>query len=105
MSFHTSVFENGGWVTRTVDVSKALQPGMKKKKEPEKVIQRPLDCGILTRTMVESPLVKYILSVRLRDDRANDVAFIGVGCYAESSSSPAPLTKSFRASGSLCSDL
>ncbi|KAJ2902583.1 putative fun12-general translation factor eif2 like-protein [Zalerion maritima] len=77
MSFQTSVLENGQWVTRTIGVNTILQPGRQQEPQQTRVPQRPLDCGILTRTLIESPVVNNILPVRLRSSRANDVAFIG----------------------------
>jgi hypothetical protein len=38
----------------------------------------PLEYGILTRTLVHSPVVKQILPARIRGVDLNDVVFIGV---------------------------
>jgi hypothetical protein len=42
-------------------------------------VQRAPVLGLLTQTAIRSPLVHWILPVRLRAQHANDVAFIGVG--------------------------
>ena len=83
MAFQTSVLRDGEWVTETVNFHAALQhasaaaaasaPG------PTLDTQAPPPvCGILSRTVVESPIVHWVLPVRLRSKAHNDIAFIGV---------------------------
>lgn len=43
--------------------------------------QEPPAYGILTRTLIHSPVVKQIISARIRSRNLNDVLFIGVGCF------------------------
>lgn len=49
-------------------------------------------CGLLTKTVVESPLVNSILPVRLRSAENNDIAFVGVGvpCLQSPLFTPSP---------------
>jgi len=47
---------------------------------PPKIIEAPV-LGILTQTVVPSPLANWILPVRARGSHFNDVAFIGVGTF------------------------
>ncbi len=83
MAFQTNVFREGEWVTETVNINDVIK-GNSVAKGPKKTrLLKPPRCGILTRTIVESPLINVILPVRLRTDLHNDVAFISV-------SSPAP---------------
>lgn len=41
-------------------------------------IDKPPNAGLLTQTIVQSPISRWILPVRLGNDDDNDVAFIGV---------------------------
>ncbi|KAK3318348.1 mono-functional DNA-alkylating methyl methanesulfonate N-term-domain-containing protein [Apodospora peruviana] len=77
MAFQTNVFRGGEWVTETVDLQSLLKAnsGAKGPKRPR--LLKPPQCGILTGTVLESPLINTILPVRLRSTRHNDVAFIG----------------------------
>ncbi|KAH7031003.1 mono-functional DNA-alkylating methyl methanesulfonate N-term-domain-containing protein [Microdochium trichocladiopsis] len=79
MSIQSSVFENGEWVTRAMTTAELIKqnghsrrPGMGRQPLAE-----PPTCGLLTRTVVDSPVTRWILPVRLRSSRFNDVAFIG----------------------------
>lgn len=76
-SFRTNVLRNGEWVSETVDFQTFLRaqaaPGPKRAEQ----IDPPI-CGLLTRTVADSQMVKSVLPVRLRSPHHNDVAFIGV---------------------------
>ncbi|KAK0714621.1 mono-functional DNA-alkylating methyl methanesulfonate N-term-domain-containing protein [Lasiosphaeris hirsuta] len=75
MAFQTNVLRGGEWVTETMTlqtVLKANNPGQKKQR-----LLKPPQCGLLTRTVVESHLVNSILPIRLRSPQRNDVAFVG----------------------------
>ncbi|KAK7697896.1 hypothetical protein SLS64_013065 [Diaporthe eres] len=56
--FQSQVFENGQWVTRTSNVNDVLS---KPATKPAKQKQPPPQCGIMTRTLVESPVAHWIL--------------------------------------------
>lgn len=73
--FQSHVLENGQWVTRTTNVDDILsKPAMKPTKQTR---QPPPQCGIMTRTVVESPVAHWIIPVRLRSPQHNDIAFVG----------------------------
>lgn len=79
MALQTNVFHNGEWVTRTVlpgDLLKeATAPAPPK---PPKRIPTSPTYGILTRTIIESPVFSWVLPVQLRSPKHNDVVFVGV---------------------------
>lgn len=76
MAFQSQVLENGEWVTRTNDLRDIINRNAATR--PARDVQQAPRCGIMTRTVVQSPLAHWILSVRLRSSKHNDVAFIGV---------------------------
>ncbi|KND90349.1 hypothetical protein TOPH_05044 [Tolypocladium ophioglossoides CBS 100239] len=82
MAFQTSFLRDGEWVTATVNFQAALQqatapaPGPTLEPHPE-----PPTCGILSKTVVESPIVHWILPERFvqiselrRDGQIHEVA-------------------------------
>lgn len=73
--FQSQVLENGQWVTRTSNVNDVLS---KPATKPAKQKQPPPQCGIMTRTLIESPVAHWILPVRLRSPQHNDIAIVGV---------------------------
>lgn len=77
MAFQTSLLRDGEWVTETVYLQAALKASGASKavEEPQ---NKPPACGLLARTVIDSPIVHWVLPVRLRSKRHNDVAFIGV---------------------------
>jgi hypothetical protein len=81
MAFETSTLVNGQWTTRTLDVNAVLQHYDQEDREAKmthvEVEQTPV-LGLLTQTVIRSPLVHWILPARLRSQYCNDVAFIGV---------------------------
>lgn len=78
MAFQTSVLRDGQWVTETVPFEAALRAAPKEPKALEEEIFQRLPCGILSRTIIQSPAVNIVLPVRLRSAMYNDIAFIGV---------------------------
>ena len=77
-------------MTETINLQAVLKAGSSSQGQKKQRLLKPPQCGILTRTVVESHLVNSILPVRLRSPRHNDVAFIGVspvfpsfGCPSE----------------------
>lgn len=90
MAFQTNVYRGGEWRTETIDVNTIVKanktvPGSKKPRLP-----RAPQCGLLTRTVVESTLIHFILPVRLRGPQHNDVAFIAVGPVQSHMVNPCP---------------
>ncbi|KAK0619881.1 mono-functional DNA-alkylating methyl methanesulfonate N-term-domain-containing protein [Immersiella caudata] len=78
MAFQTNVLRGGEWVTETINLQAVLKAGSSAPGPKKQRLQKAPQCGILTRTVVESHLVNSILPVRLRSPQHNDVAFIGV---------------------------
>ena len=81
MAFETSILQNGEWTTRTLDVNTVLRHYDLQDQEATanavEIESAPV-LGLLTQTVIRSPLVHWILPVKLRDPETNDVAFIGV---------------------------
>ncbi|KAL2258992.1 hypothetical protein VTK26DRAFT_7490 [Humicola hyalothermophila] len=74
MAFHTSIFRGGEWVTERVDLHAIL----KSQTDPKPPTQpKPPQCGLLTKTVVESARANWILPARLRSPENNDIAFVG----------------------------
>jgi len=83
MAFNTNTLnEDGEWTTRTLDINTVLQHYDQQDQEanakPVEIEKAPV-LGLLTQTIIRSPLAHWILSARLRSPDSNDVAFIGVG--------------------------
>ncbi|RFU78399.1 thermotolerance [Trichoderma arundinaceum] len=76
MAFQTRVLRDGEWVTETVNLQAALKASAAPQLASEPLPQPPA-CGILSQTIVESPVVRWVLPVRLRSSTHNDIAFIG----------------------------
>ncbi|KAH7327908.1 thermotolerance protein [Stachybotrys elegans] len=76
MAFETSVLRDGQWVTETVNVEAALRASMA---QPvlEAPPAQPPSCGVMSKTIVESPIIRWVLPVLLRSKQHNDVAFVG----------------------------
>ncbi|PHH71027.1 hypothetical protein CDD80_5568 [Ophiocordyceps camponoti-rufipedis] len=84
MAFQTNVLRDGEWVTETVNIQSALRQqalaaaaaggsaGGPVEQDPE-----PSSFGLLSRTVVQSPIVQRVIPVRLRSKLHNDIAFIG----------------------------
>ena len=81
MAFETSVLQNGEWTTRTLDVNTVLRHYNQQDQEATAnavEIERGPVLGLLTQTIIRSPVVHWILPAKLRSPAKNDVAFIGV---------------------------
>lgn len=79
MAFATNQFIDGEWTTRTVDVNDVLRhyDEQDAERETPRVETVPV-LGILSQTILKSPLAHWILPVKARRFDLNDVAFIGV---------------------------
>ncbi|TVY54244.1 hypothetical protein LCER1_G002307 [Lachnellula cervina] len=80
MAFETNTLVNGEWTTRTLDINTVLKHFDQETKETnirDLDIERAPTLGLLTQTVIRSPLVHWILPARLRNAETNDVAFIG----------------------------
>ncbi|PHH83522.1 hypothetical protein CDD83_2975 [Cordyceps sp. RAO-2017] len=79
MAFQTSFLRDGEWVTETVSFQSALRQAtatVVPAPSLEQYLQPPC-CGILSRTIIKSPVVHWVLPVRLRSQAHNDIAFVG----------------------------
>ncbi|KAL8788820.1 MAG: hypothetical protein Q9213_001491 [Squamulea squamosa] len=79
MSVQTRVMVDGRWTTRTLDIHQILARNKEKRTEISEHVptepQRPV-LGILTRTLVKSPVVRSIIPARVRHRSKNDVVFV-----------------------------
>ena len=84
MAFETSTLVNGEWTTRTLDVNTVLRHYDQQDRQANADfldVEKAPVLGLLTQTIISSPLAHWILPVRLRDLEKNDVAFIGVSGF------------------------
>ncbi|KAK2626316.1 hypothetical protein QTJ16_004578 [Diplocarpon rosae] len=80
MALATSSLVDGEWVTRTLDVNTVLRHYNQQDEDAAATlteVEKAPKLGLLTQTVIQSPLVHWILPIRLRDDKHHDVAFIG----------------------------
>lgn len=81
MSLQTNVFENGRWITRNIDPYQAraqnTEPQRKEKTESSSLsLAKEPSLGLVTHTLVRSPVIKWIIPARVRHPHKNDVLFI-----------------------------
>ncbi|KAL9600046.1 MAG: hypothetical protein Q9219_003416 [cf. Caloplaca sp. 3 TL-2023] len=78
MSVQTRVRVDGRWVTRTLDIHEIIARNTGKKKVMSNVFtgSEPPILGLLTKTVVRSPIIKSIIPARIRHRSKNDVIFI-----------------------------
>jgi hypothetical protein len=90
MAYDASILVNGEWTTRTLDVNDVLRHYDKQDQatnlKPVEIQEAPV-LGVLTQTVIRSPVVHWILPAKLRDLDMNDVAFIGVSFSLSSATS------------------
>ncbi|KAK7928224.1 mono-functional DNA-alkylating methyl methanesulfonate N-term-domain-containing protein [Apiospora marii] len=77
MALQTNVFEGGQWVTRTLEPTELFKGTTAAKSKTKPRPAEPPNYGILTRTIIDSPVIRWVLPVHLRSSRNHDVAFIG----------------------------
>ncbi|OTB00057.1 hypothetical protein M426DRAFT_15804 [Hypoxylon sp. CI-4A] len=81
MSIQTHVLENNEWVSRMVTADELMRTNASStRKTGRRSLSKAPTCGLLTRTIVESPVIRWVLPVQLRSSRYNDVALIGDHC-------------------------
>ncbi|KAL8853838.1 MAG: hypothetical protein Q9221_001309 [Calogaya cf. arnoldii] len=79
MSVQTQVLVHGRWTTRTLEIQQILARNREEKQEmvdqvpPEQ--GRPV-LGIITRTLIRSPVIKSIIPARIRHRSRNDVVLV-----------------------------
>ena len=81
MSLQTNVFENGRWVTRNIDPYQARARNTEPQRKGQTasspfVLTDVPSIGLLTRTLVRSPVIKWIIPAKIRHETKNDVLFI-----------------------------
>ena len=80
MSIQTTVLENGRWVVRNVDPYRvrAQNTETPRKEHSQRSVSLPKtpSLGILTKTLVRSPVINRIIPARIRHRTKNDVLFI-----------------------------
>ncbi|KAF9881367.1 thermotolerance protein [Colletotrichum karsti] len=77
MAFQTNILRDGAWVTTTVDLNTVLKGSTVAATPAAPPLPTAPDCGILTRTVIESPIARWVLPALLRSAHHNDVAFVG----------------------------
>ncbi|XWW95079.1 hypothetical protein V2A60_003030 [Cordyceps javanica] len=77
MAFQTNVLRDGQWVTQTVNLQDALDASATEKPRSDPRLPEPPTLGVLTRTVVESPVTRWILPLSIRSSKQQDIAFIG----------------------------
>ncbi|KAJ5052074.1 uncharacterized protein L3040_001834 [Drepanopeziza brunnea f. sp. 'multigermtubi'] len=80
MALTTNSLVDGEWVTRTLDLNTVLRHYDQQDKDAAAAfteVERAPKLGLLTQTVIRSPLVHWVLPIRLRDDKTHDVAFVG----------------------------
>ncbi|KAI0441778.1 mono-functional DNA-alkylating methyl methanesulfonate N-term-domain-containing protein [Xylaria telfairii] len=73
-SLQTQVLVNNEWVTQTVTAEELLKD---RTKPAARAPPKPPNYGVLTKTVIKSPIVRWVLPVQLRSSRFNDVALVG----------------------------
>ncbi|KAI1825910.1 hypothetical protein F4861DRAFT_142802 [Xylaria intraflava] len=75
-ALQTHVFVGDEWVTETVTADELI--GENSRSKPvEPPPPKPPKYGILTKTIIESPIIRWVLPAQLRSSRFNDVALVG----------------------------
>lgn len=77
MALQTNVFQNGEWITRTVNPGDVFAAASTQTVKQPKRLSAPPTYGLLTRTVIESPVFNWVLPVQLRSPKYNDVVFVG----------------------------
>ncbi|KAI0431665.1 mono-functional DNA-alkylating methyl methanesulfonate N-term-domain-containing protein [Xylaria sp. FL1042] len=78
-SLQTHVFVNDEWVTQTITAEELIGTTSRSPAELPAAppAPKPPTCGVLTRTIIDSPVIRWVLPVQLRSSRFNDVALVG----------------------------
>ncbi|KAJ3482114.1 hypothetical protein NLG97_g7654 [Lecanicillium saksenae] len=77
MAFQTNVLRDGQWVTETVNLQDALDASAVERSPADPRHPEPPTLGVLTKTVVESPITRWILPLSIRSTNHKDIAFIG----------------------------
>jgi hypothetical protein len=80
-SVQTQIFENGEWVTQTLTAEELMGTNLRSPpaaREPLGNAPKAPKHGLLTRTIIDSPIIRWVHPAQLRSSRYNDVALVGV---------------------------
>lgn len=83
MSLQTTYLANGTWTTRRVDIRELLNDNNEQQRTSKQGVTTPKTkkpkpiIGMLSRTAIQSPTVKWVLPARLRHKDKQDVVFVG----------------------------
>jgi hypothetical protein len=78
----TGTLVDGQWTTTNVDVNTVLELHREKKQEDLQIeIDKTPVFGILSQTVIETPITHWILPARIISNEIHDVAFIGVSGF------------------------
>lgn len=78
----TGAFVNGEWISENLDINTVLKRN--ENKPPPELAQpdEPEKYGLLAQTLIESPILRWILPVNIRGSEGDrDVAFISVSVF------------------------
>ena len=78
MSLQATYLVNGAWTTRRIDIGEILARNREAPAASVKPAQsqRPMT-GLLSRTVIQGPVIQWILPARIRHRDKNDVVFVG----------------------------
>jgi hypothetical protein len=75
----TGTLVNGEWITTAVDLSTVLERNKEQKEEEsDEEVEIIPALGVMSQTVVESPVIRWIIPARIRSGSFNDCVFIGV---------------------------
>lgn len=78
MSLQATYLVNGAWTTRRVDIGEILARNREPPSVPVKPARwRPPITGLLSRTVIQGPVIQWVLPARIRHPDKNDVVFVG----------------------------
>ena len=86
MSFESRVLVNGVWTSRRMDVQTILENHRRpvQRASTDHPIKAGPNLAVMTKTVIGSPVVNWILPARIRSKEKNDVIFIGVSILPSS---------------------
>lgn len=75
----TGAFINGEWISESLDINTVLKRNENKQPSELPKPEKPQGYGLLSQTVIESPIIRWILPVNIRGSEGDrDVAFISV---------------------------
>jgi hypothetical protein len=81
MSIETNVLVNGAYVPRRITIDQILNSSRDQDAQDHYKVQRPRRAkrgiGLLSRTLIRSPMMKWIIPARIRHKDLNDLIFVG----------------------------